>query len=128
MRVRSHHGNGSVFSIEVALPPSCAGGQSLRVAAGRGPASGEKAARKGAILVVEDDPEVRELLALFLKEEGHRVARAYDGAEAMQLIEREDFRPDLILADFNLPNGMNGLEVVAKVREKLHRAMSRRSS
>jgi two-component system CheB/CheR fusion protein len=39
----------------------------------------------------------------------------------MQLIEREDFRPDLILADFNLPNGMNGVEVVAAIREKLHR-------
>ena len=49
------------------------------------------------------------------------MARAYDGAEAMQLVEREDFRPDLILADFNLPNRLNGLEVAAMVREKLHR-------
>jgi two-component system CheB/CheR fusion protein len=39
----------------------------------------------------------------------------------MQLVERDDFRPDLILADFNLPNHLNGLEVAAKVREKLHR-------
>ena len=64
---------------------------------------------------------MRELLAQFLNEEGHRVARAYDGAEAMQLVEREDFRPDAILADFNLPNGMNGLEITAKVRQRLHR-------
>ena len=31
------------------------------------------------------------------------------------------FRPDLILADYNLPNGMNGLQLAAQLREKLHR-------
>ena len=120
VRVRSHHGAGSVFSIEVA---------SRLVAAPKlsdarqkvDPASDRRAVRKGAILIVEDDPDLRELLAVSLNGEGHRVARAYDGSEAMQLVEREDFRPDLILADFNLPSRMNGLEVVAKVREKLHR-------
>ena len=34
---------------------------------------------------------------------------------------RGTIRPDLILADYNLPNGMNGLQVAAKLREKLHR-------
>ena len=124
VRVRSHHGAGSVFSIEVALPAVVAAPKLPEPGPDFGPASGEKAARKGAILIVEDDPELRELLAVSLKEEGHRVARGYDGSEAMQLVEREDFRPDLILADFNLPNRMNGLEVVAKVREKLHRTVS----
>ncbi len=123
VRVRSHHGNGSVFSIEVARPQVAAPPKGPEPGPDLGAANGEKAARKGAILVVEDDPELRELLAVSLKEEGHRVARAYDGSEAMQLVEREDFRPDLILADFNLPNRMNGLEVAAKVREKLHRAV-----
>ena len=121
VRVRSHHGNGSVFAIEVALPPVATAPKLSQSSPDLDAASGGKAARKGAILVVEDDPELRELLALSLNEEKHRVARAYDGSEAMQLIEREDFRPDVILADFNLPNSMNGLEVVAKVREKLHR-------
>src|SRR5208337_195270 len=112
VRVRSHHGNGSVFIIEVTLPPVAAPPKLPELGQHNGPASGDKAARKGAILVVEDDPELRELLAVSLSEEGHRVARAYDGFEAMQLVEREDFRPDLIVADFNLPNRMNGLEVV----------------
>ncbi len=112
-----------VFSIEIALPQVASAPKLPEPGSDFGPASDEKAARKGAILVVEDDPALRELLAVSLKEEGHRVARAYDGSEAMQLVEREDFRPDLILADFNLPNGMNGLEVVAKVRERLHRAV-----
>ena len=121
VHVRSRHGDGSVFSIEVALPDNA---MAVKPADRRNPdesANARPALRKGAILVVEDDPQLRELLAQFLNEEGHRVARAYDGVEAMQLVEREDFRPDAILADFNLPNGMNGLEVTAKVREKLHR-------
>ena len=121
--MRSHHGAGSVFSIEIALPQVASAPKLPEPGSDFGPASDEKAARKGAILVVEDDPALRELLAVSLKEEGHRVARAYDGSEAMQLVEREDFRPDLILADFNLPNRINGLEVVAKVRERLHRAV-----
>jgi two-component system CheB/CheR fusion protein len=119
VRARSHHGNGSVFSVEVALAP---GATKMKAPlAGRGAEADETAPRKGAILIVDDDPEVRELLALLLKQEGHRTACAYDGAEAMQWIENENFRPDLILADFNLPNGMNGLDVVAALREKLHR-------
>ena len=120
VRARSHHGNGSVFSIEVTLAPSAPPAKAAVSGRWRS-VELEKAARKGSILIVDDDPEVRELLALFLKQDGHRTARAYDSAEAMQLIEREDFRPDLILADFNLPNGMNGVEVVAAIREKLHR-------
>ena len=121
VRARSRHGDGSVFSIEVALPEGASAARSAeRPRQGEG-ANAAKITRKGAILVVEDDPQLRELLAQFLQDEGHRVARAYDGGEAMQLIEREDFRPDAILADFNLPNYMNGLEVAASVREKLHR-------
>jgi len=123
VRVRSHHGNGSVFAIEVALPQGAPTPKLARTDQDLDPTSGDTAARKGAILVVEDDPELRELLAFSLKDAGHRVARAYDGSEAMQLLERDDFRPDLLLADFNLPNRMNGLEVVAKAREKLHRAI-----
>ena len=81
----------------------------------------EAARRTGAILVVEDDPEVRELLELLLKDEGHRTATAPDGIAALDLVARGTIRPDLILADYNLPNGMNGLQVAAKLREKLHR-------
>jgi len=75
----------------------------------------------GTILVIEDDPEVRDLLELFLKDEGHSAAVVPDGVAALELVARGTVRPDLILADYNLPNGMNGLQVTAKVREMLHR-------
>ncbi len=75
----------------------------------------------GVILVIEDDPEVRDLLDQFLKGEGHRTAAAPDGVVALDMVARGTIRPDLVLADYNLPNGMNGLETVAKLREKLNR-------
>ncbi|MCW2318951.1 two-component system CheB/CheR fusion protein [Rhodoblastus acidophilus] len=121
VRARSHYGDGSMFSIEVTLAPNAPTMKTPVAARGCGFKLEERAARKGEILIIDDDPEVRELLALFLKQDGHRTASAYDGAEAMQLIESDNFRPDLILADFNLPNGRNGVDVVAALREKLHR-------
>jgi two-component system, chemotaxis family, CheB/CheR fusion protein len=62
---------------------------------------------------------VRELLEIFLKNDGHQAATAPDGTTALALVERGAVRPDIILADYNLPNGMNGLEVAAKLQECL---------
>ena len=61
------------------------------------------------MLVIEDDPSVRELLELLLKDEGHFTAGALDGAAALELVASGAIRPDLIVADYNLPGGMNGL-------------------
>jgi len=119
VRVHSHPGKGSVFAIEVMLPPSEAEPQRLRHPPGMGDGIVAGAPRAGAILVVEDDPEVRELLDLLLKHEGHRAATAPDGKAALEMVARGAVRPDLIIADYNLPNGMNGLQVTAKLREKL---------
>ncbi len=119
--VRSRSGKGSGFAIEVALPPSSA--KPRHQHGRRGAASDTVAAghRTGAILVVEDDPEVRELLELLLRDDGHRPATAADGRIALDLVARGTIEPDLIVADYNLPNGMNGLQVTAKLRERLHR-------
>ena len=77
--------------------------------------------RTGTILVVEDDSALRELLEMVLKEDGHHPATAADGPAALALFTQGSFRPDLILADYNLPNGMDGLEIATKVRDTLHR-------
>ncbi len=71
------------------------------------------------ILVIEDDRELRELLEMVLKEDGHHPVTAPDGPTALEMLTRGGFRPDLILADYNLPNGMDGLLVSAKIRETL---------
>lgn len=121
IRVRSQPRKGSVFKIEVGHSV----GEATPSHASRRPVSPEGAVedvhRTGAILVVEDDPEVRGLLEVLLTDEGHRAAAAPDGIAAMEWVTRDTFRPDLILADYNLPNGMDGLQVAAKIREALHR-------
>ena len=121
VRVRSHPGKGSVFAIEVMLPPSGTAPRLEHHRQGKDDEIVEGVRRTGAILVVEDDPDVRESLKLVLKDEGHHAVTAPDGIAALELVARGTVRPDLILADYNLPNGMNGLQVTAKLREKLHR-------
>jgi two-component system CheB/CheR fusion protein len=119
--VRSVLGKGSVFSIEVVLPPGGAAAPREQHRHRTDDGVGEAASRTGSILIVEDDPEVRDLLEHLLKEEGHHTATARDGIAALEMIARGAARPDLLLADYNLPHSMNGLEVSAKLREKLHR-------
>jgi two-component system CheB/CheR fusion protein len=59
---------------------------------------------------------VRELLKLLLDGEGYRTVTAADGRAAAALVARGSLQPDLVLADYNLPNGPNGLQVVATLQ------------
>jgi two-component system CheB/CheR fusion protein len=118
VQVRSLPGKGSVFAIEAARPPGEADSPALR----RARPDAAKVAispRTGSIVVIEDDPEVRQLLDLLLTGEGHRVAAAADGVAAFGMVAAKMLRPDLILADYNLPQGMNGLQITAKLRQHL---------
>jgi two-component system CheB/CheR fusion protein len=63
---------------------------------------------------------VREILTLLLEDAGHRVALAADGAAALASLADSGLRPDVILADYNLPNGATGLQAVLSIRERLH--------
>jgi two-component system CheB/CheR fusion protein len=117
--VRSRLGKGSVFAIEIMRPTS--GTLTPPPPAGGADDTAAEAGRTGMILVVEDDPAVSDLLVQFLDGEGHRVAIASDGADALQLAAR--VRPDLILVDYNLPGGMNGHQLAKKLREGLRRTI-----
>lgn len=67
------------------------------------------------VLVVEDEPAQREVLAYNLESEGFRVIKAGDGNEALLLIEEEE--PDLILLDWMLP-GTSGIEICRQIKMK----------
>ncbi|MGD1037589.1 MAG: chemotaxis protein CheB [Roseiarcus sp.] len=121
IRVRSLQGKGSVFSIEVPLSPSGAASAPDHRPRGADDASTQTAPRTASILIIEDDPEVREHLELFLREEGYDAATAVDGPAALELAARRTIRPDLVLADYNLPNGMNGIQVSQKLRQEFSR-------
>ena len=113
VRVRSATGKGSAFMIEVRVAPSL---ETLRDAFPTALGSGEAAGlNRATILIVEDDPAVRDTLALALADSGYRIAIASDAKMALGIVARGEIRPDLVLADYNLPNGMNGLEAAAKL-------------
>jgi two-component system cell cycle sensor histidine kinase/response regulator CckA len=59
------------------------------------------------VLLVEDDPDLRELFARTIKGLGYRVTAAANGGEALIAVEEGDLRPDLLISDVILP-GMNG--------------------
>jgi len=77
-----------------------------------GRAAGSKAVR---VLVVDDNQDSAETLALLLTLEGHTVATAFDGATA--LAEAARFQPQLVLLDIGMP-GMNGYEVARELRAR----------
>ncbi len=126
VRVRSRPGGGSVFTVEVAISREGgaagagragpgADGAAATGAMASGPAA--EASRTGGILVVEDEPAVLDLLQVFLSGEGHRVAVATDGDAALDLVAHGGFRPDLLLSDYNLPGGLNGLQLATRLRD-----------
>ncbi|MBL4665968.1 MAG: PAS domain S-box protein [Sneathiella sp.] len=68
------------------------------------------------ILVLEDDPDVRELTVLQLKSLGYQVLQAHDGHSALEVLDQES-GIDLLLSDVVLPGGLRGPEVAIKARE-----------
>ncbi|MEU8890737.1 response regulator transcription factor [Streptomyces sp. NPDC048442] len=66
------------------------------------------------VLLIEDDPAVREGVELGLRRRGHEVRSAATGEAGLAALG--DFRPDLLLLDLMLP-GMNGVQVCRRVRE-----------
>lgn len=121
--VRSIPSRGSMFTIDVpraayfpvAVPV-------LEIGADAGEPA-EDARRSGAILMIEDDADLSDLLAAFLEGEGHRVTAAPSGDASLALIAQGAIRPDLLLTDFNLPGQINGLEVALRLREMFGHAL-----
>jgi len=125
VHVRSRPGRGSVFAIDV---PRAANGAASRPdpAADTVPpraAAADGGRRTGSILLVEDEPDVRDLLELVLERDGHFVVAAADGATALKHVSEGTSRPELVLADYNLPGGIDGLEVVTRLREVVRHAV-----
>jgi two-component system, OmpR family, response regulator ResD len=82
-----------------------------------GAAAAKPAAAKPArrILIVDDEPPVREVVGQYLQLEGYAVMQAADGLEALRLAEA--FPPDLVILDLMLP-GIDGLDVCRRLRAK----------
>ncbi|MFB9324053.1 response regulator transcription factor [Cryptosporangium minutisporangium] len=67
-----------------------------------------------SILIVEDEPDMRELMARKLRDAGHTITTTRTGAEGLAFLRAE--RPDLVLLDVKLPD-TSGLSVCETVRD-----------
>ena len=115
VNVRSIPGRGSLFAITVPMvqdPVPGAATQSTAAATGQ--------PQHCKVVIVDDDPEILDLLELVLKAEGCLVRVAGDGAAALKLVAGGAIHPEILLTDYNLPGGMSGLELVGKLRALLH--------
>jgi signal transduction histidine kinase len=77
------------------------------------PPAPTKSARR-RILVVDDNEDAANTLAMILKLEGHEIDTAYSGAQALERVD--EFAPDIVLLDIGLP-GLDGLQVAKRIRE-----------
>jgi DNA-binding response OmpR family regulator len=69
---------------------------------------------KKKLVVIEDEPDILEVLSYNLKREGYEVFAASDGVRGLALIKRET--PDLVLLDLMLP-GMDGVEICSTIKK-----------
>jgi two-component system, chemotaxis family, CheB/CheR fusion protein len=119
IEVRSRHGEGSVFSIEV---PTVDTGSAIEPRAGT-QLPAKRIGEGESILVIEDDPSIRDALRLLFEANGYRAAVAADGKSALQLVANGGTRPRVVVADYNLPNGLSGLDVAARLRATFDSAL-----
>jgi CheY-like chemotaxis protein len=113
--VTSTLGKGSVFSFELPAakaPVECA-------QPGGGAASRDTAAAGAAhrVLLVEDEPGVRNAMRMLLKIEGYEVVPVAGAEEAIARMIDADF--DLLITDYHLEGGKTGTQVIEAARERL---------
>ena len=117
LEVTSEVGKGSVFSL--LLPRARSQQASARPPAAAQTAREPQAARRPHVLLVEDDPGVRDATRMLLSVEGYRVRAVASREEALRSA-REEGAPDLLITDYHLGEGELGTEVIATLRETLH--------
>ena len=69
---------------------------------------------EATIVLVEDDPNIADLVDMYLRKDGYRVYQAADGETGLKLAK--DHRPCMVILDIGLPGGMDGLTVCRELR------------
>lgn len=70
---------------------------------------------KETILIVDDEKEIRDLIAIYLSNEGYEILMATNGLEALKVVEKQEV--DLIVLDIMMPD-MDGIEACVKIRKE----------
>jgi|AGTN01.3.fsa_nt_gi PAS domain S-box len=113
LAVRSQEGHGSDFSVSVPLVRQpAAASQPMQLQLGL--------ARRGtSVLVIDDEPDVRESLEMLLESWGHMVLAAASADDALAKLSKWGRSPDLVIADYRLQNGNTGGEAIAQIEQSL---------
>ena len=69
------------------------------------------------ILVCDDEKDIVEAIEIYLLHEGYRVYKAFDGRQALKLLDEEEIH--LVIIDIMMP-GMDGIHTVMRLREKMN--------
>ncbi|TWF48087.1 CheR family methyltransferase [Neorhizobium alkalisoli] len=112
--VRSQARKGSVFSIDIER--AVAGEALVTVPAPSRQVDNSNDVPAASILVIEDEDGMRELLRIGLEQIGHIVVATGSAVGAIEIIRDANFVPDVILADYNLSQGLSGLETIEEIR------------
>ncbi len=104
-------GSGSVFAIEVPV-----GAKMKKEPTPANNIQGSLGPEKILALIVEDDPAILGSLETLLKLEGFEVTTAEHVGDVENMIERKTLQPDIIISDYSLPGGKNGLDAIRQVR------------
>ena len=114
LEIRSELGKGSTFALRV--PHGTKSTTAVESAAPEQPERETRSTGPARVLLVEDDPDVRNATRLLLKSDGYLVVTAASCAEALQ--KARDSAPiDLLVTDFHLGANETGTQVIARLRE-----------
>ncbi len=114
LHLSSVEGKGTVFSLRVPLGDVDTETESLS----RNVVMFKKHFTDKVVLVVDNDADIRESLSLLLDSWGGIALSVADKAEALELIEREQIEPDLIIADYRLSEDETGVDVVEALQSR----------
>jgi CheY-like chemotaxis protein len=106
IKVESELGAGTTFQVFLPwiapAPATSVAPPELPVAAGR----------KGTVLFVEDEPNIRQMARMFLESHGYRILEAGSGAEALEVWQKHQLEIELVLTDLVMPHGVSGHQLI----------------
>ncbi len=110
LTLRSQPGRGSCFAVALPLAKDAAETKD------NGPQRTQGAFARGLIVVIDDELAIRKAMSSLLWAWGHDVIAAASGDEATRLLSACPVRPDLVICDYRLRDGENGIAVIERLR------------
>jgi len=117
MTLRSRVGHGSCF--EVSVPMATGGIPASKDA----PEATSGAFAQGFIVVIDDELAIRNAMSALLTGWGHETVVVGSGDEAIRQLSIREQRPDLIICDYRLRDGENGIRVIERLRSEYNEAI-----